>query len=83
MQAELLAVLDSDSNIPFVQKIGPHYYNFWKDKQHERGLWRRTTLAEYRKAEPKWETVIDLDALNSPKARTGSGTAPTACDRLE
>ena len=65
LEADILAILDSDAKIPGVQKIGDHYYNFWKDKQHERGLWRRTTLAEYRKAEPKWETVLDLDALNA------------------
>ena len=38
-------------------------YNLWQDASHPRGLWRRTTLAEYRKARPAWETVIDLDAL--------------------
>lgn len=65
LEAQIRAILDSDAKIPGVQKIGDHYYNFWKDKQHERGLWRRTTLAEYRKPEPKWETVLDLDALNA------------------
>ena len=64
METAIRAIMDSDAKIPGVQKIGPYYYNFWKDKQHERGLWRRTTLAEYRKADPKWDTVIDLDALN-------------------
>ncbi len=64
MEASIREVLDSDAKIPGVQKIGDYYYNFWKDRQHERGLWRRTTLAEYRKAEPQWETVLDLDALN-------------------
>ncbi len=64
MESSLREVLDSDAKIPAVQKIGDHYYNFWKDKQHERGLWRRTTLQEYRKADPTWETVLDLDALN-------------------
>lgn len=64
MEAGIREVLDSDAKIPGVQKIGEYYYNFWKDKQHERGLWRRTTLVEYRKAEPTWETVLDLDALN-------------------
>lgn len=64
LEAGIREVLDSDAKIPGVQKIGEHYYNFWKDKQHERGVWRRTTLAEYRKAEPQWETVLDLDALN-------------------
>ena len=64
LEAEILAILDSDAKIPAVEKIGAHYYNFWKDAQHQRGLWRRTTLAEYRKDKPAWETVIDLDALN-------------------
>ena len=64
LQSEIRAILDSDARIPDVEKIGDHYYNFWKDAQHERGLWRRTTLDEYRKPEPRWETVIDLDALN-------------------
>ncbi len=64
LEAQILAILDSDAKIPVVDKIGEYYYNFWKDAQHQRGLWRRTTLAEYRKAKPQWETVIDLDALN-------------------
>src|SRR5687767_9951754 len=64
LESDIRAILDSDAKIPAVEKIGPYYYNFWKDAQHQRGLWRRTTLEEYRKDQPKWETVIDLDALN-------------------
>src|SRR4026208_299889 len=60
--AGIRAILDSEAKIPEVEKIGPYYYNFWKDAEHERGLWRRTTLDEYRNPAPKWETVIDLDA---------------------
>ncbi len=63
LDARLLEVLDSEAKIPMVSKIGDHYYNFWKDKQHPKGVWRRTTLAEYRKDKPARETVIDLDAL--------------------
>ncbi|MBV2208602.1 MAG: prolyl oligopeptidase family serine peptidase [Thermomonas sp.] len=65
LEAQIRTILDSDAKIPGVQKIGDYYYNFWKDAKHQRGLWRRTTLAEYRKAEPQWETVLDLDALNA------------------
>jgi len=64
METGIREVLDSDAKIPGVQKIGDWYYNFWKDKNHERGIWRRTTLEEYRKPHPAWETIIDLDALN-------------------
>jgi prolyl oligopeptidase len=59
----LLKILDSRDRIPFISKIGPYYYNFWRDEKNKRGIWRRTTLDEYRKSEPKWETVLDLDAL--------------------
>ncbi|MEY3251716.1 MAG: hypothetical protein RL227_689, partial [Pseudomonadota bacterium] len=56
-------VLDSRDQIPAVRRIGAHFYNLWRDAANPRGLWRRTTLAEYRKAQPAWETVLDLDAL--------------------
>ncbi len=63
LDARILEVLDSNARIPMVSKIGDHFYNFWRDKDHPKGLWRRTTLDEYRKDQPAWETVIDLDAL--------------------
>jgi prolyl oligopeptidase len=63
LEGDLLKILDSDERIPFVSKAGSFYYNFWRDKDHERGIWRRTTLKEYRKADPKWETILDLDEL--------------------
>lgn len=63
LRSDLLAILDSDARIPMVSKHGDFYYNFWRDKKNERGLWRRTTLDEYRKAEPKWDILLDLDEL--------------------
>jgi prolyl oligopeptidase len=57
------AILDSREQIPQVARRGHWFYNLWQDAEHPRGLWRRTTLAEYRKAAPAWETVIDLDEL--------------------
>lgn len=63
MRADALGILDSDTQIPGVARQGAHLYNFWQDAQHPRGLWRRTTLAEYRKDAPAWDVVIDVDAL--------------------
>jgi prolyl oligopeptidase len=63
LDARILEVLDSNERIPMVGKVGDHFYNFWRDKEHPKGLWRRTTLDEYRKEQPAWEAVIDLDAL--------------------
>ena len=70
LDTRLRDVLDSTDKIPFVQKIGPYYYNFWKDVKNPRGLWRRTTLDEYRKPAPAWETVLDIDALNQAEKET-------------
>ncbi|MDE2047616.1 MAG: S9 family peptidase [Betaproteobacteria bacterium] len=60
---KILDILNSKDKIPTVRRIGGYLYNLWQDEQHKRGLWRRTTLDEYRKRAPQWDTVIDLDAL--------------------
>lgn len=70
LEADIRTILDSDAKIPYVEKIGDFYYNLWKDKDHARGVWRRTTLAEYRKPNPTWETVLDIDALNAAEQET-------------
>ena len=63
LKDQLKAILDSKERIPWVSEHGDWYYNFWRDAEHPRGLWRRTTLTEYRNQEPQWETVLDLDLL--------------------
>ncbi len=65
----ILEVLDSDARIPFVSRRGKYLYNFWQDKAHPRGIWRRTTLTEYRKAHPKWDVLLDIDALNKAEGK--------------
>ncbi len=63
LEARLLSILDSDAKIPYPNKMGKHYYNFWKDAEHKRGVWRRASWAEYQKAAPAWDVVLDVDAL--------------------
>ena len=63
LRARLKTILDSKDRIPYVGLYQGRYYNFWRDADHERGIWRRTTLEEYRKPAPQWETVLDLDRL--------------------
>src|SRR5262245_49559622 len=59
----LLDILNADDRIPWINQRGDAVYNFWQDATHPKGLWRRTTLADYRNAVPRWETVLDVDAL--------------------
>ena len=63
LRRRLLSIYDSRERIPAISKHGKYFYNFWRDDQHVRGVWRRTTLDEYRKREPAWEIVLDLDQL--------------------
>lgn len=58
-----LAILNDKERIPYASRIGDYLYNFWKDEKHVRGIYRRTTMEEYKKASPKWETVLDIDKL--------------------
>jgi prolyl oligopeptidase len=63
LRAEIREVLDADDRIPFVRRRGEYLYNFWQDAAHPKGLWRRTTLDEYRTPRPDWDVLIDLDEL--------------------
>jgi prolyl oligopeptidase len=65
----LLELTTSPQRVPYVTNHGGVLFNFWQDADHVRGVWRRTTLTEYRKSEPKWETVLDLDALDSAEKK--------------
>lgn len=64
MRAEALEVLDTDARIPYVRRRGEYLYNFWRDAANPRGLWRRTTLEEYRSDSPAWDVLIDVDELS-------------------
>jgi prolyl oligopeptidase len=61
--ADALAIGQAKDRIPMPQIVGGRIYNFWQDATHVHGIWRSTTLDEYRKPEPAWSTVIDLDAV--------------------
>jgi prolyl oligopeptidase len=81
----LAAIYDRPDNIPFVTRRGPHLYNFWKDAQNPRGLWRRTKLESFRTERPTWEIVFDLDRLAAQEDKdwiwSGVATLPGAHDR--
>lgn len=62
-EERLLEVLDSTDRIPMVVKRGDWYYNFWRDAEHPKGLWRRTTWQGYTDSATEWEVLLDVDAL--------------------
>ena len=59
----ILDLLDAEDRIPMGALRGEHVFNFWRDAEHERGIWRRTTIASYETETPEWEILLDIDAL--------------------
>ena len=80
-----LEVLDDDAKIPYVSLAGGLLYNFWRDAEHPRGVWRRTTPTSYRTPSPEWEVLLDLDALNAAEGEDwvwhGASVLRQGCDR--
>jgi prolyl oligopeptidase len=63
LESDALTVLASQDRVPYPVFLGNDIYNLWQDSVHLHGIFRRTTLADYLAASPKWETVVDYDAL--------------------
>jgi len=63
MHREAREILNSTARIPLGTILGGYAYNFWQDQDHVRGLWRRASLDSYRRGEPEWELLLDVDAL--------------------
>jgi len=59
----ILKVMDATDRIPSGNLDHNFVFNFWQDAQHPKGIWRRTTIADYSNAQPHWETLLDVDQL--------------------
>ncbi len=77
LQAEALNVLESPDRLPDPEFRNGVVYNKWQDAEHVRGIVRRTTLKDYLTAEPKWETVLDYDALSKTDKQSWVGEGLT------
>jgi prolyl oligopeptidase len=73
LQAEALKVLESPERLPEPELRNGAVYNTWRDAEHVRGIIRRTTLKDYLTSEPKWETVLDYDALSKADKQSWVG----------
>jgi prolyl oligopeptidase len=58
----MLGVLNANDRIPEPRIVDHQWvFNFWQDAGHVRGLWRRTTVADYPNANPNWQVLLDVD----------------------
>ena len=67
---QALAIAGAKDRIPLPRFVNGQIYNFWQDEAHLRGIWRKTSLADYRNAAPKWQTVLDIDALGKAEGKS-------------
>lgn len=63
LQARNLEILTSEDRIAYPALRGGEVYNFWRDAEHVRGIWRKTSLENYRNEVPQWDVILDVDAL--------------------
>lgn len=63
LESRIREILDTDARIPYARRRGRYLYNYWRDAEHVRGLWRRTTLDQYVLDDPEWDVLVDLDAV--------------------
>jgi prolyl oligopeptidase len=59
-----LEILNSSDRIAFPSILGIYVYNFWKDKDHVRGIWRRCLLTSYLSNNYEWDILLDIDELS-------------------
>ncbi len=63
LRARNLEIYDSEERIPTPGLRGDYVYNFWRDADNVRGLWRRVLLDDYVADNIDWEVLLDIDAL--------------------
>ncbi len=61
----ILSVLNANDRIALGTLEHGDVLNFWQDAQHKRGLWRKTSAADYRSPEPHWAVLLDVDKLDA------------------
>src|SRR5215210_2948307 len=80
-----LAILNAPDRIPWISRRGRFVYNFWRDENNPKGLWRRSTLESFATPDPAWELVLDVDALsraeNEDWVWSGATALPPAFQR--
>ncbi len=77
LEAEALKVLESPDRLPDPELRNGVIYNTWRDAEHVRGIVRRTTFKDYLTQDPKWETVLDYDALSKADKQSWVGQGLT------
>jgi prolyl oligopeptidase len=69
MYREALAIFTAEDRIAMPEFRAGGVDNLWQDAANPHGLWRRASLDSYRAGSPRWDTLLDLDALSKAEGR--------------
>ncbi len=61
---EIAGIILANDRVPFATFQNGYFWNFWQDDTNQQGILRRATAEEYKKDQPQWETILDLDDLS-------------------
>ena len=56
-------LVQDKERIPYGDLRDGYVYNFWRDEEHVRGIWRRVKLDGYLEKDVPWEVLLDVDRL--------------------
>jgi len=65
-----LAIATATDRIAYPAFRNGMLFNVWQDADNFRGIWRYTTLDDYRSGEPHWQTALDVDALGRAEGKS-------------
>jgi prolyl oligopeptidase len=58
-------ILTDSGRLTPVTFMGEYVYQYWQTRESPLGVWRRTAKRDYLAGVPKWETIIDIQALGA------------------
>jgi prolyl oligopeptidase len=66
---EALAILTAKDRLSYPDFRASGVDSIWQDAKSPHGAWRHASLASYRAGKPRWQTVLDLDALSKAEGK--------------
>ncbi|MGF1598688.1 MAG: prolyl oligopeptidase family protein [Acidimicrobiales bacterium] len=78
-EAAAIEVLTAEDRIVYASLRGGHAYDFWQDARHVKGIWRRSPVDAYLADRPRWETLLDVDALAAAEGENWVFAGASVC----
>jgi prolyl oligopeptidase len=69
LEREALALIRDQDRLTFGRYVDGQVVNFWQDDKHVRGVWRVAPFEGWRAGSPRWETILDIDALAAAEGK--------------